>query len=180
MIYATGHISGAHINPAVTLGFALSRHFPWKWVPHYWISQLAGATAACLVFSDKLFNDFFIRSRAAKQWRTWADNDWEATISPPFDNMFKYLVSVESPLSRRDKQASHTPHLELSSKIRTQSLLIFPSFSKSFNALTLSIPPDDSFFRWDKAVETHQVFENTLVLMYIAAAKKTVSYQVNK
>ncbi|MEC9140218.1 MAG: MIP family channel protein [Chloroflexota bacterium] len=49
MIYATGHISGAHINPAVTLGFALSRHFPWKWVPHYWISQLAGAVAACLV-----------------------------------------------------------------------------------------------------------------------------------
>ena len=49
MIYATGHISGAHINPAVTLGFALARHFPWKWVPHYWSSQLAGAATASLV-----------------------------------------------------------------------------------------------------------------------------------
>lgn len=49
MIFATGHISGAHINPAVTLGFALVRHFPWKLAPLYWGSQLLGATAACLV-----------------------------------------------------------------------------------------------------------------------------------
>ena len=49
MIYATGHISGAHINPAVTLGFALARHFPWKEVPLYWGAQLAGATLASLV-----------------------------------------------------------------------------------------------------------------------------------
>lgn len=33
MIYAVGHISGAHMNPAVTLAFAAVRHFPWKQVP---------------------------------------------------------------------------------------------------------------------------------------------------
>ena len=46
MIYATGHISGAHLNPAVTLAFALTRHFPIARVPLYWIAQLAGAAVA--------------------------------------------------------------------------------------------------------------------------------------
>ena len=43
VIYATGHISGAHINPAVTMGFALAKHFPWRDVPLYWGAQLVGA-----------------------------------------------------------------------------------------------------------------------------------------
>ena len=54
MIYATGHISGAHINPAVTLAFALARHFPWKEVPLYWVAQLLGAALACLVLRQLL------------------------------------------------------------------------------------------------------------------------------
>ena len=49
MVYATGHLSGAHINPAVTLAFALVGRFPFRRVPLYWAAQLAGATVAALV-----------------------------------------------------------------------------------------------------------------------------------
>jgi MIP family channel proteins len=49
MIYAVGHISGAHFNPAVTLGFAVGRHFPWARVPRYWAAQLLGGLAASLL-----------------------------------------------------------------------------------------------------------------------------------
>ena len=43
-VYALGHVSGNHINPAVTLGLAVTGKFPWKEVPGYLIAQVAGAT----------------------------------------------------------------------------------------------------------------------------------------
>lgn len=48
MIYATGHICGAHMNPAITLAFALSNRFPWRDVPVYWAVQFAAGIAASL------------------------------------------------------------------------------------------------------------------------------------
>jgi len=56
MIYALGHISGAHINPAVTIGFWISRNFPRDRVLVYVASQLGGATIAALVLRG-LFGD---------------------------------------------------------------------------------------------------------------------------
>jgi MIP family channel proteins len=56
MVYATGHISGAHLNPAVTLGFVVARHFPPRRMAGYWLAQCVGAIAAAftlrLVFGD--------------------------------------------------------------------------------------------------------------------------------
>jgi aquaporin Z len=49
IILSMGNLSGAHLNPAVTLAFALRRDFPWRRVPGYVVAQLAGATLACLV-----------------------------------------------------------------------------------------------------------------------------------
>jgi aquaporin NIP len=46
MVYATGHLSGAHLNPAVTLAFALTRHFPRAEALAYLAAQLAGALIA--------------------------------------------------------------------------------------------------------------------------------------
>jgi MIP family channel proteins len=57
MIYATGHLSGAHINPAVTLAFTLTRHFPRRDALAYVGAQLAGASAGAFLllaaWSDK-------------------------------------------------------------------------------------------------------------------------------
>ncbi len=51
MIYTLGHISGAHFNPAVTLAFAITRHFPFKSVWQYWLAQSIGSCAAsCLLY----------------------------------------------------------------------------------------------------------------------------------
>ena len=49
MVYATGHLSGAHVNPAVTVAFTVTRHFPLREALAYVPAQLAGATAAAAV-----------------------------------------------------------------------------------------------------------------------------------
>jgi aquaporin NIP len=56
MIYAVGHVSGAHLNPAVTFAFAVTRHFPWARAGAYWAAQVAGATAAALFLHASLGN----------------------------------------------------------------------------------------------------------------------------
>lgn len=51
MILFMGKVSGAHLNPAVTLAFALRRDFPWRRVPGYVVAQLVGAVLAALVLA---------------------------------------------------------------------------------------------------------------------------------
>lgn len=51
MIYATGHLSGAHLNPAVTISFALTRHLPGRDALAYIAAQLAGALVAAALLA---------------------------------------------------------------------------------------------------------------------------------
>jgi glycerol uptake facilitator protein len=48
LVYALGRVSGCHINPAVTFALALTRRFPWRQVPVYWIAQYVGAVVGAL------------------------------------------------------------------------------------------------------------------------------------
>jgi len=54
MVYATGHISGAHFNPAVTLAFAAVGRFRWAQVPLYIAAQVLAAVAAAFALSELL------------------------------------------------------------------------------------------------------------------------------
>jgi len=49
MVYATGHVSGAHINPAVTIAFATRRHFPVRETVAYVPAQIVGAVCGALL-----------------------------------------------------------------------------------------------------------------------------------
>ncbi len=66
MMYALGHISGAHLNPAVTLGFVLARHFPLRRLIGYWLAQGVGAVlaAGCLRL---LFGNVAARGQRSRQ-----------------------------------------------------------------------------------------------------------------
>ena len=48
VVATLGHVSGAHLNPAVTLGLAASRRFPWRHAPAYVMAQLIGSIVAAL------------------------------------------------------------------------------------------------------------------------------------
>src|SRR5437763_4791918 len=48
LVYTVGKVSGCHINPAVTFGLAVTKRFPWREVPTYWVAQVIGAVIGAL------------------------------------------------------------------------------------------------------------------------------------
>ncbi len=56
VIHTTGHVSGAHINPAVTIALAVRGNFPWSRVPTYILAQSTGATIAAFLLRQLLGN----------------------------------------------------------------------------------------------------------------------------
>lgn len=68
-IYIAGGVSGAHLNPAVTLAFAIRRGFSWRKVPWYWTAQVAGAfTAAALMYFN--YQEAFHRFDPGKTFKS--------------------------------------------------------------------------------------------------------------
>jgi MIP family channel proteins len=80
MIYALGHISGAHFNPAVSVGFAVGRHFPWSRVATYSVAQIAGAILGALLLSISLgpATDLGVTQPAGSDLQSLA---WEAAFT---------------------------------------------------------------------------------------------------
>lgn len=65
-IYASAAVSGAHLNPAVTLAFAWRRGFPWSKVPGYIVSQVVGAFLAAAAVSF-VWNGIIVHYEVAKK-----------------------------------------------------------------------------------------------------------------
>lgn len=85
-VYAVGNFSGAHLNPAVTLGFAAIGEFPWAKVPVYILAQIIGAIiGASLVFLNYL-----------PHWRQTEDQGAKLAVfatGPAIRSPFSNLVS---------------------------------------------------------------------------------------
>src|ERR1700744_2261103 len=68
-VWVAGGVSGAHLNPAVTLAFAVRRNFPWRKVVPYWAAQVVGAfVGAAIVFMvyDSAINAFNLAAKTPK------------------------------------------------------------------------------------------------------------------
>ncbi|HZS79022.1 MAG TPA: MIP/aquaporin family protein [Ktedonobacteraceae bacterium] len=98
LTYALSHLSGAPFNPAITLGLALTRRFPWRYVLPYWISQVAGA-----IFASALLGLFLHEKAVRAQYAATIPTIgvWEALGIETIITLFLMLVAMSSATDKR-------------------------------------------------------------------------------
>ena len=98
MIFAFGHISGGHYNPAVTLGLAVARRFPGGEVVPYWAAQIVGGIAASVVLRI-VFNGTVLHAvvNAPGRWRLRRQGA-------------RARADLHVPLPARDRDRRDRPH----------------------------------------------------------------------
>lgn len=90
-VYAVGSFTGAHINPAVTLGFAAAGEFPWSKVPMYVSAQMVGAfIGAGIVFLNYLPHWRETKDQGAKL----AVFSTDPAIRSPFSNLVSEIIGT--------------------------------------------------------------------------------------
>ena len=112
-VYAVGRLSGAHLNPAVTIGLAAIGSFSWADVPLYVVAQFAGAFVGAVLV-----------------WIAYFPH-WEATTDPDL----KLAVFATGPAIRR-------PVPNLITEVIGTAVLLFGVLAIAANAQTLSKPGD--------------------------------------
>jgi len=88
-VYVAGGVTGAHINPAVTLANAIRRGFPWRKVPGYWVAQVAGAFVAA-------FFVWWVYHNAINAYDT-ATHAVKGTVSGPHSSLATYSIFATFP-----------------------------------------------------------------------------------
>ena len=82
IILFMGKVSGAHLNPAVSIAFALRQDFPWKRVPAYIVVQLIGASLAALFLKEVIdVSSPFGSNYPATNYSSWAAFWMEAVLT---------------------------------------------------------------------------------------------------
>jgi glycerol uptake facilitator protein len=112
-VYAVGRISGAHLNPAVTLGLAAIGSFPWADVPGYILAQIVGAFAGAVLV-----------------WLSYLPH-WRVTADPAS----KLAVFATGPAMR-------SPGANFVTEVIGTAVLLFGILAIAANAQTLSRPGD--------------------------------------
>ncbi|EIN12530.1 aquaporin [Punctularia strigosozonata HHB-11173 SS5] len=116
-VWVTGGISGAHLNPAITIMLATFRDFPWRKVPGYCLAQLLGAWVGALVIYANYFHaiDLFEGGKGvrtvpgtASLFATYAA-DYMTSVSCFFDEFIGTVVLVIVVLAISDKTNGPPP-----------------------------------------------------------------------
>ena len=92
-IYAVGHVSGGHVNPAVTLGLAIAGRAGWRHVPGYVVAQVVGGTAGAAVVTA-VAADGPVGYLAAARDSGFASNGFDAASPGGFGLGAVLLVEV--------------------------------------------------------------------------------------
>jgi glycerol uptake facilitator protein len=112
-VYAVGRISGAHLNPAVTIGLAVIGSFPWSQVPGYIVAQMIGAFAGAVLV-----------------WIAYLAH-WKVTADPAS----KLAVFATGPAVRNTSA-------NFAAEVIGTAVLVFGVLAIAANAQTLSRPGD--------------------------------------
>jgi glycerol uptake facilitator protein len=97
-VYALGHVGGNHINPAVTLGLAVSGKFPWAQVPAYITAQVAGAivgAAAIIGVLGKKASDVGLGVAS------YGDISWTQAFTAEFVGTFILVFTIFGVIHRK-------------------------------------------------------------------------------
>jgi aquaporin Z len=124
MAFAIGHISGCHLNPAVSVGLAVAKRFPGKELPAYVVAQVIGgiaaATVPCVIASGKpgfdLAGGFASNGYGA---HSPGGYNMAAALVAEIVLTFMFLMIILGSTDRRAARASRVSRLDLASRSST-------------------------------------------------------------
>ena len=125
MIYALGNISGAHLNPAVSIAFVVAKRFPVRLLIPYIISQIAGALAASLILK-LLFRDNLLLGSTIPQ-----GSEWQSFVLELILTFFLMLVIIN--VATGSKEQGMFAGLAIGSTVLLEAMFAGPICGASMN-----------------------------------------------